>query len=404
MAQGNIAKLPKLGEITLPVHLMTYDDKENPDKDFRSGFAYWWAADGTSDVSDNDGNVIGMIGGKMGGHVEMSRYYPHNGQPHDTGKYKQWASVIIDVRDIWDQIEALLDSDQVKIQLEGMDEVYAKYKALQESEREEKDKLDKRLEEVLQMQKEEDEKREKEEKLAQIASTLKDKSEPEFTQEFPKLNPGDEGYEGSKWDLEKRFGSVHGTYMIKDTEIYEDGNWDLTETLNARDEDFYEYKESEGVKSNRDANGKIPVNIGCGCLFRDTRYKTNKMMYTDSIRRGGRDTEVSLRITSYIGISPGAIHYYGTLNFNTPDVHPEGQPTTSTSVFDLNLFNGGNIQLTRKLESWEFEKYKKEKTYKGWRPGDSYSGFYTEEDVIERGKQVFQDLFGEGWELKIEEY
>lgn len=402
MAQGKIAKLPKLGDISLPVHLMAYDDKENPDKKFHSGFAFWWAADGTSDVSDDDGNVIGVIGGKMGGHVEMVRYYPHNGQPHEDGKYKQWATAIIDVRDIWGQIEALLESDKVKVQLEGMDEIYAKYKALQESEREEKDKLDKRMEEVLAMQKEEDERREKEEKLGQLVSALQNKPEPDPEKELPKLKPGDDGYEGSKWDLAQRFGTVHGTYMIKDTEIYEDGGWDLTESLRGRDEEFYDYKNQEGPKPNRDSKGKIPLNIGCNCLFRDTRYENKKMMYTDSRNRGGRYAEVELNITSYIGISPGAIHYYGTLHFNTPDVHPEGQPNTSTTVFDLNLFNRGSIQLTRILEDWEFKKYPG--TYDYYDEGDRYTGFYTQEDVIKRGKEVFKDLFGEGWKLKIERY
>ena len=400
MAQGSIAKLPKLGDITLPVHLMSYSDKENPDKDFRSNFAYWWAADGTSDVSDDDGNDIGMIGGKMGGHVEMVRYYPHNGQPHESDKSKQSVTAIIDVRDIWGQIEALLESDQVKVQLEGMDEIYAKYKALQESEREEKDNLDKRMEEILKMQKEEDEEREKKEKLMQIASALKDKPEPK--EELPKLKPGDEGYEGSKWDLSQRFGTVHGTYMIKNTEIYEDGGWDLTESLKGRDEEFYDYKDQEGPKSNRDSKGKIPLNIGCNCLFRDTRYENKKMMYTDGKNPGGWNAEVTLNITSFIGISPGAIHYYGTLNFNTPDVHPEGQPNTSTTVFDLNLFENVKIQLTRILEDWEFKKYPE--TYDDYYEGDRYTGFYTEDDVIKRGKEVFKDLFGEGWKLKIERY
>lgn len=403
MAQGNIAKLPKLGEIKLPVHLMTYDDKENPEKHFHSNFAFWWAADGSSEVSDDDGNQLGMIGGKMGGHVEMSRYYPHNGKNYESGKYKQWASVIIDVRDIWDQIEALLESEDVKVQIEGLEEVQEKYQAMMKKEREKEEKEQKKLDEIKRMQKEaeEAEEAEKKAKLAEIAEALQNKPdlEPEII-----LKPGDEGYEGSKWDLAERFGTVHGTYMIKNTEIYEDGNWDLTEGLDARDHEFYDYMNQPGIKANRDSKGKIPLNIGCGTLFCDTRHGNKKMMYTDSKNPGGYYAEVTLNITSYVGISPGAIHYYGTLNFHTPDVHPEGQPNTSTSCFDLPIYGSGKIQLTRILEAWEFQKYKRQKTYDGWRVGDSYSGFYEEEDLIKRAKQVFEDLFGDGWILKIDEY
>jgi hypothetical protein len=88
------------------------------------------------------------------------------------------------------------------------------------------------------------------------------------------------------------------------------------------------------------------------------------------------------------------------MHFRTCTVHPEGEPTCSTSCWDIPLFGSGNIQLTRELEAWEFKKFPK--TYDGWYPGDSYSGFYTPEEVIARGKQVFKDLFGKGWKLKID--
>jgi len=372
MAQGKIAELPKLGEITLPVHLMSYDDKENPKRHFHSGFAYWWAADGNSQVTDSDGNVIGMIGGKMGGHVEMSRYYPHDGQPHGEGKYKQWATAIIDVRDIWDQIEALMDSPDVHVLLDGIEEVNAKYQAMKAAEREKKETRDKRLEEIKQMQKEAEEEREKKEKLSELVSALQNKPESS--------------------------GDLVSVYTIKHTEIYEDSNWDLTESLKGRDIEFYEAKEKEGIRPNRDSEGKIPLNIGRGVQMYDKGYK--QRLYTDNENPGGHDAEVTLKVSSWIGISPGAIHYYGNLQFRTAPVHPMGEPTCSTSCYDIPLFEYGDIQLTRVLERWEFRQYKG--TYDGWHVGDRYSGFYTPEDVIKRGQEVFEDLFGEGWKLVIE--
>jgi hypothetical protein len=377
MAKGSISKLPKLGEIKLPVHLMVYEDKENPKKHFHSGFAYWWAADGTSDVSDDDGNSIGMIGGKMGGHVEMSRYYPHNGQTHSgkESQYKQWASVIIDVRDIWDQIEALLDSPGVKVQLDGLEEIHAKYQAMRKKEKEKEENAKVKLEEIEKMQREAEEE-EKNKKLTEVDEALLTKkvSEPETSD----------------------FSDVHGVYTIKDTEVLEDSNWDLTENLNGRDIEFYEYKELEGIIPNRDSEGKIPIGIGHGVLLMD-KHKCE--LYTDIVRPES-DREVTLEITSWIGISPGAIHYYGDLKFTVANVHPKGKPTTWTSCYDIELFDSGKIQITRILESWEFKKYPG--TYKGWRIGDRYSGFYKPEDAIKRGKEVFKDLFGKGWKLKID--
>lgn len=403
MGKDQIGKLPKLGDITVPVHLMHYDEKKNSKKHFSSGFAFWKAADGTSDVSDDEGNQVGSIGGTMGGHVEMSRYFPHNGKSYEMGKYEQWTSVIIDVRDIWEEIEKLIKTENVKVQLDGMEEIFAKYQALREKEKIEEEKKQKKLEEIKQMQKEAEEEaerklKESEEKAAKEAEEEAERKK--LLEPVIILKPGDKGYEGSKWDLESRFGTVHGSYKIKDTEILEDGNWDLTEGLDARDIDFYEYKNQEGVKANRDSNGKIPLNIGYNTLFVDTRYNKREVLYTDPKNPGGHDAEVTLDITSYVGISPGAIHSYGSLKFNTPRVHPAGQPNTSTSCWDLPLYGTGRIQLTRILESWEFKKYKG--TYDGWRAGDSYSGFYKEEDIIERAKIVFSDLFGEGWILKIE--
>ena len=398
MGQGNLEKLPKLGEIKVPVHLISYDDKTDPEKRFQSGFAFFRVADGISEVSDDDGKDIGSIGGTMGGHVEMTRYYPHDGKDYESNMADQSVRVIIDVRDLWDQIEKLLETDNVKVQLEGIEDIYKKYEAQKKKDSEERAEKQKKLDEVREMQEE----AEKKEKLVQVAAALQNKSEfdPDPEPEVI-LKPGDEQYEGSKWDLEKRFGSVHGTYMIKDTEIYEDGGWDLTEDLNGRDADFYQYIEDHkgGPTPNRDNDGKIPTNLGCNALFADTRYDKRSLMYTDPDRRN-QDKKATLNITTWMGTSPGAIHYYAKIKFHALDVHPEGQPDTSTSVFDLPLYKYGTIEVTRKLEASEFKKHPG--VYDGWYKGDNYGGFYTQEEAIKAGKKVFKDLFSEDWKLKVE--
>jgi len=377
MGKNSIGKLPKLGEITVPVHLMTYDDKENEKLHFHSNFCFWKAADGTSDVIVDE-KQIGSIGGTMGGHVEMNRYYPNNGEKHETSKYKQWTNVIVDVRDIWDQIESLLESKDVKVQIKGLEEVQEKYQKMMKKEKEKKEKI----EEIKKMQLDAEEEARKE--IENIEEKAKEEKKIKIASIIDSLKKEKESFQ-----------HVDGTYMIGKTEVYEDNNWDLKENLQGSDYEFYEYKNKKGIVSNRDSKGKIPVNIGCGIKVRSG----DEMLLTDF---KNEDKIVTLDISSWMGISPGAIHYYGYLEFDIPWLHLEKEPNVCQSNFDLKLLGRGKIELTHKLEAWELKKYPG--AYDTYRVGNSYRGFYTREDVIKRGKEVLKDLFGEGWKLKIEKY
>lgn len=341
MAEGQIARLPKLGEITLPVHLMSYDDKKNKKKHFTSGFAFWKAADGASDVSD-DTHDLGSIGGTMGGHVEMCRYY---GKKHGE-EYEQWAQVIIDVRDIWNQIEELLESENVKVTIDGLEEINEKYQAILEKE-----------EEIKKMQEEAD--KEAARKLEKEKAAINPYKEIETSN-------------GTKYEILE---NPHG--------------WDVTESFKGRDVDFYEnYSEQNRI------NGKIPLNIGCDLKMKGGDH--DKILYTGSEPDSG---VVTLKISTWRGISPEAIHYYGSLDFHMPHTRIEGERGSYISCW-LNMFTGGEIDITRKLESWEKEKYPN--TYDDWDVGDNYRGFYKLDNVIEAGKKVFERLFSDEWELKIE--
>ena len=176
MGKDSIGKLPKLGEITLPVHLMVYEDKKNKKKHFMSNFCFWKAADGSSDITRGD-KVIGSIGGTMGGHVEMNRYYPCKDSSKEyAGKssYDQWINVIIDVRDMWEQIEKMLDTPGAKIIIEGLEEIQEKYQALKKAEREAEEVKKAKLEAIRQMQQEaeEEKKNEKKKALGSIMGSL----------------------------------------------------------------------------------------------------------------------------------------------------------------------------------------------------------------------------------------
>lgn len=386
---GKIKDLPVLGNINLPVRLMHYDNKENNEKRFHSGFAYWWAADGSSDVLDDEGNEIGMIGGKMGGHVEMVRYYPHNGQPHESEKYKQSITAIIDVRDIWAQIEELLESENVKVQLEGMEEVQRKYQ-----------EIEKKMTEIKQMQdaaeKEEKRKKSEEEEAKNPYKNIGDgfkqcKKCHNVLYNHQECNCKNQKEEEPKAHQNPIITISNGTTY----EILKNPNgWDLNETIRGRDVEFYDEKEKPN-NPNRTKDGRIPLNIGCDVKLK----KGDEILYTDDKPDSFRKNEVTLKVSTWCGISSGAIHYYGSLKFNTPSFHPEGKPDTSTSCW-LNLFNGGEIELTRILEKWEFEKYPD--VYEDWYVGDNYRGFYNPEDVIKAGKKVFNDFFEKGWKLKID--
>ena len=245
MGQGNIAKLPKLGEITLPVHLMIYDDKKNKKKHFMSNFCFWKAADGSSDITRGD-KVIGSIGGTMGGHVEMNRYYPEH------KNYEQWINVIIDVRDMWEQIEKMLDTPGAKVIIEGLEEIHEKYQALKKAEKEAEEIRKTKLEEIRQMQREAEEEVEKKVAIScLIGGILADKQK--------------------KLKIEKE--NVV-KYWINKTGIIEDSGFNLTKRIDTSDHD---YIEEEG--------GIIPKNYGSGIKIIDVKDKFYLLQNLIKIRR-----------------------------------------------------------------------------------------------------------------------
>ena len=374
MGQGKLEKLPKLGDITLPVHLKHYDNKKTKGH-FHCGFSFFKSTDGMSDVSNDEGHSIGSIGGTMGGHVTMSRYFPH-GDYDNTGssKYEEWAEVIIDVRDIWDKIEELLASENVKVKLKGVEDLQKAF-----------DNYNNKLDEIKEMQKAAEEE-EKNNKLADILSAVKE-SKPEEEEEVE----------------DEPIHSAVGTYMIKDVEVYEDNNWNLEEHLDGYDYEFFQYLEDHknGIIPNRDSKGKIPINIGCGVRVN----RNGKFYYTSQRCEKSHGGIVTIDIRSYIGISPEAIHYYGKLKFYLPDFKEEGvNPRYSSSVYNLPLFERGEIEITRKLEEWEFTHPRYKHAYDGYEPGDNYKGFYTQDELIKQGKKVFEDLFSPEWKFKVNKW
>jgi hypothetical protein len=116
----------------------------------------------------------------------------------------------------------------------------------------------------------------------------------------------------------------------------------------------------------------------------------------------GEQPKVTLKINSWTGIGVGAIHYYGKLHVGFPDMTEveTGRTMSGTPKWSIPMFSENEIELTQILEEWEIKRYPE--NYKGWKAGDRHRGFYTQDAVIRRGKEVFEKIFGEGWELEID--
>jgi len=121
---GNIQKLPMIGKITLPVHLMVYQEGNDGErKHYSCGFAHFRYQDCLSTVYDDNTNMddsdheIGSIGATMGGHHFMSRFKP-NYKAFKDGK-GEWIDVIIDNRDIWYAIDKAMNTPEARAAIEN---------------------------------------------------------------------------------------------------------------------------------------------------------------------------------------------------------------------------------------------------------------------------------------------
>ena len=161
--------------------------------------------------------------------------------------------------------------------------------------------------------------------------------------------------------------------------ILDANGWDLNKEFPKED---YEYLEQ---------NIKIPSNIGLGIIAkRDDDFFTSKF--------NGKPT-VELEITTWRGISAGAMHYYGKLKFDLPQMKYDSKSWV-TSCWDIPMFHNHVIELTQVLEEWEKEKYPD--AYEYFEVGDNQRGFYSVDAIERRGKEIFEKVFEKGWKLKID--
>ncbi len=321
--------LPILGDVQIPVRLMHYSNKKDSKKFFQSGFAFFGIADDQADVTGPNGEDLGTIGGKMGGHYEMIQ-----------NREDDHIVVLLDVEDLWNQMSNLLETENVKIQLTGIEETYKKYW----------DKHEK-LKAIAEMQ-EEAEKAAKKEEKDKEDKAAKEREEAEELKEKESLK------------------------------IIDNNGWDLDKKIEAYDYDIEE-------------DFVIPADMGVG-----VKVIKDGIAYTSKHR--GVPT-VTLDITTWRGTAAiGAIHYYGDLKIGLPEFVQDDKKRYTCTMWDIPLFNNTKINLTHVLEQWEIDRYPD--NYEGQRPGYNVRGFYQPEGAKRAAKAFFEKHFGPGWKLKIEEH
>lgn len=141
----------------------------------------------------------------------------------------------------------------------------------------------------------------------------------------------------------------------------------------------------------------ISVDYGVGLKFKDDKGK-------EYITIKDEKREVIFRISTYRGISVGAIHYYGRLVVYDLSLKHENGISNIGGSFDKfkpKEAKGFDIEIQRKITEKELKDYPDR--FKGYRVGSSTSCFYTKKSLIEAGKKVFKRKFEEGWELCIDD-
>jgi hypothetical protein len=142
---------------------------------------------------------------------------------------------------------------------------------------------------------------------------------------------------------------------------------------------------------------KIPVNYGMGV---EVEYSGTKYIF----KRGGSTWRgkptVSLEISTWRGISGGAIHYYGKLNVRLPEMTEVDRVGWTCSSY-IPMYDNNRIELTQELEQWEIDKYPEH--YEFNHAGQHHKGFYTMKQLKDYAEEVFEQIFEKGWHYRIEE-
>jgi len=108
---------------------------------------------------------------------------------------------------------------------------------------------------------------------------------------------------------------------------------------------------------------------------------------------------VVLEITSWMGISIGAIHFYGKLHVQGLEFVNKEKTSRISSNRQPEITRSFNIVVRRPLP--KEEKEADPDRYEYYKEGDYIAGFLTTKDLIAAGKRIFKEKFTGDWKFVI---
>lgn len=148
----------------------------------------------------------------------------------------------------------------------------------------------------------------------------------------------------------------------------------------------------------------IPVDYGLDLVLK------TKPEYKVKIRT---PRKINIDISTYRGISAGAIHYYAQINADGIIITEEREDGTVThggyiceefsqiSRKQRGKYDGiYTIEVMRKLTQKEIED--DPIRWERYKPGDNTNAFYTKKEALEQAIQIAKLRFGKGWTLVLE--
>lgn len=112
--------------------------------------------------------------------------------------------------------------------------------------------------------------------------------------------------------------------------------------------------------------------------------------------------EVEFKQSTWRGISTGAIHYYGKLEWWGVRYTRDGDNNTDSSSTGFPLA-GQSMHIDLKRPLTQHEKDTQPDRWVGWRVGSMVNNFNTRKELKEHAEKAFEKYFGEGWKLKKSE-
>lgn len=127
-------------------------------------------------------------------------------------------------------------------------------------------------------------------------------------------------------------------------------------------------------------------------------------------RKSNMVRRATVIISSFRGVSIGAIHYYATIDVQGVNMVYKDNPSCSTMDFECQrqyplsayIYRLRLLRpLTEKeiLEDREFERYGR---FYGFKPGDLSQSWQSEEEIVEFAKEVFKARFQGQWEFYVQ--